>query len=130
MPSLFLFFLPHHCHSLSFIFLTRSPLLSLFLTSSFLLPFIHPSVISSHSFPIYHTSSLPQPLLQPSLSRHSMVNLFIFSLPFPLSLIRPGVFCSIYHLDETLPQFINTLHGLVYTCTRACLLLFLLTWMQ
>lgn len=39
-----------------------------------------------------------------------MVNLFIFFLSLSLSLIRPGVFCSIYHLDETLPQFINALY--------------------
>lgn len=40
------------------------------------------------------------------------------------------MFCSIYHLDETLPQFINTLYGLVHTCTQACLLLFLFTCIQ
>lgn len=108
---------------------------------TFLLPFIHPSVISFHSlpstlssFPIYLPSSLPLPLLHPSISRHPMVNLFIFSLSLFLSsspsLIRPGVFCSIYHLDETLPQFINTLYRHAHTCMKACLLLFLLTRIQ
>lgn len=80
-----------------------------------ILPLFHPLYTLLH--PSLSTASTP------SISRHPMVNLFIFfSLPlslslfFPsLSLIRPGVFCSIYHLDKTLPQFINTLYRL--TCT-------------
>lgn len=102
----------------------------------FFLSSFHPSLCDSlHSFlPIYRISSLPPPLLHPSFSRHPMVNRFIFFLSLSpllsLSLIRPGVFCSIYHLDEALPQFINTLYSRVHTCAQACLRLFLLTCIQ
>ncbi len=135
MSSLFLFLRPHlSLVALSPLFSLPGLLFHLFSSppmKTFLLPFIHPSVISSHSFllfflPIYLISFPPQHLLRPSISRLPMVNLFIFSL----SIIRPGVFCSIYHLDETLPQFISTHCELVHTCTQACLLLFLLTRIQ
>lgn len=128
-------------HTSCFIFLTRSPLSSLFLTS-FLLPFIHPSVISIPSLPpsLLSLCTIFHPSLCPSSIPHSrgilwLISLFSFffslSLFFlSLSLICPCVFCSIYHLDTTLLLFINTLYRLLHTCTYVCLQRFLLTCTQ
>lgn len=101
--------LPFHLSVCSLLFHTSCKCFSF----AFHLPlcdfFSFPFLLSS--FPIYLALSLPLPLLHPSLSRHPLVNLFIFFLSrslFPsLSLIHPNVFCSIYYLDETLPQFIT-----------------------
>lgn len=124
---------------LSILYPHRSPL-SLFHTSSFLSLFLSSIPLW---FPTFLPPSLPplytvlHPSLSPSSTLHSQGILWLIALfsffPSPLSslsLIRPGVFCSIYHLDEALPQFINTLYSRVHTCAQACLRLFLLTCIQ
>lgn len=86
--------------------LRRSPS---FISPSFPLPIIRPSVTSSRSIPTL-PPSLPHPSPIPRSKSILWLNRFNPTPPPPFSsLIRPGVFCSIYHLDETLPQFINTL---------------------
>lgn len=72
-----------------------------FFTSSYkasVHPFIHSSVISFPSFPVYIASSLPLPLLNPSFSRHPIVNLFIFFFLFALSLSNLSR-CALFYLS-------------------------------
>lgn len=101
-----------------------------------LYPFIHP-LCCFHSvspFPVFHSSSLhlPSSIVHSQVFLHliSLISLSPFPFSFSLSLICPGVFCSIYHLDDTLLLYINTLCRSVHTHAPACLQSFLLTCIQ
>lgn len=106
----------------------------LFPSLAFLLPFIHP-LCCFHSISPFPNSTVYSSLCPSSIVHLQgilhIISICFVSLPSSLSLshslICPGVFCSIYHLDDTLPLFINTLCRSLHMRTPACLHSFLLS---